>query len=43
MYIPEGVRAIADGAFGEGTVIVAPAGSYAAQWAEENGFTVYTK
>ncbi len=41
VFIPGSVTAIADGAFDEGTVIVAPVGSFAAQWAETHGFEWY--
>ena len=41
VFIPDTVESIAADAFDGGIVIVTPAGSYAAQWAEENGLTVY--
>ena len=41
VFIPDNVTDIAETAFEEGTIIVAPAGSYAAQWADAHGFEWY--
>ena len=41
IYVPNTVTEIALDAFDAGTVIVTPAGSYAAGWAAENGFYCY--
>ncbi len=41
IFVPDTVAAIAPDAFDPGTVIVTPAGSYAAGWAAENGFACF--
>ena len=41
--IPGTVTEIEDGAFDEGITIIAPAGSYAIRWADNNGYKYLTK
>ena len=41
VYIPDSVTSIAEDAFDEGTIIVTPEGSPAAEWANTNGFECY--
>ena len=41
VYIPDSVTSIAEDAFDEGTIIVTPEGSPAAEWADTNGFEYY--
>ena len=41
IFVPGTVSEIAPDAFDPGTVIVTPAGSYAAGWAAENGFVCF--
>lgn len=41
VYVPDSVTSIAEDAFDEGTIIVTPEGSPAAEWADTNGFECY--
>ena len=41
VLIPDTVTAIADGAFDEGTVFIAPENSFAAEWATDHGFDCF--
>jgi len=43
VHIPGCVTRIADDAFDEGTIIFAPSGSYAEEWAEDNGFACFAE
>ena len=41
VFVPDSVTSIAEDAFDEGTIIVTPEGSPAAEWANTNGFECY--